>query len=176
MFFLGILDGVWGLLLIQTFLKNWEPPLIFEVSKLKLGLYFLFCPPPSHKGIFPKFFRFLCKFSQLKASGGESYLPFFLPAFLSVCPLPICLTACLLIVCLSACLPFGHLCVWGHLSVLGHVRVMLNFWAVLNFEVALIFMIIFIFGVTMIFVVLIFGFSSFLMLSWGSLFLGHIQL
>ena len=50
MFILGILDGVWGLLLIQTFVKNCDPPpSIFEVPKLKLGLYFFHFDPTTRQ-------------------------------------------------------------------------------------------------------------------------------
>ena len=39
LFILGILDGVWGRLLIQTFLKNWDPPLNFRISQIEIWTY-----------------------------------------------------------------------------------------------------------------------------------------
>ena len=38
-FILFILDGVGGLLLIQTFLKNREPPSVLKILKLKLEYF-----------------------------------------------------------------------------------------------------------------------------------------
>ena len=44
-FILPILDGVWGLFLIQTFLKNRDPPL-FQNSQIEIGTFFFNPPPP----------------------------------------------------------------------------------------------------------------------------------
>ena len=40
-----ILDGVWGVFLIQTFLKNRHHPPVFIISKLKFGHLFFSTPP-----------------------------------------------------------------------------------------------------------------------------------
>ena len=47
-FILLILDGVWGLFLIETFLKNSDPPLLcFQMSQIEIETFlFFFTPPP----------------------------------------------------------------------------------------------------------------------------------
>ena len=37
-----ISDGVWGLFLIQTFLKNTDPPLCFQNSQIEIGTFLCF--------------------------------------------------------------------------------------------------------------------------------------
>ena len=57
-FILFILDGVGGLLLIQTFLKNREPPSVLKILKLKLEYFYFFfhLPRPFISDIVPKFY------------------------------------------------------------------------------------------------------------------------
>ena len=68
-FILLISDGVWGLFLIETFLKNRDPPSVFKCPKLKLRHFWVFLfghchifshfflvTPPLNKLVFIKFF------------------------------------------------------------------------------------------------------------------------
>ena len=65
-FILLIFDGVLGLFLIQTFLKNRDlPTWNFKIPKLKLEIFVCFFNPPPPLGIFPKFSRFFLVMAPL---------------------------------------------------------------------------------------------------------------
>ena len=65
-FILGILDGVWGLLLIQTFLKNWDaPPRFSKFPNWNWDFIFFYFDPAPPLGNFPQIFRFFSDVSFL---------------------------------------------------------------------------------------------------------------